>query len=112
MRRRRISEREREKIFERAHGRCHWCGHKIDAGRERWDLEHVIPLGLGGTEDPMDDNLQPIHRRCHIEKTKADVADVAKAKRQARRQKGIKRQPKSPFRGWQRFNGDPVWRNR
>lgn len=47
-RRRRISASERMQIWKREGGVCHICGQKIDATRERYDIEHVIPLELGG----------------------------------------------------------------
>jgi 5-methylcytosine-specific restriction endonuclease McrA len=84
MSRRRISATERAKIFERARGKCHICGHMIDAGRECWDLEHIIPLAMGG--DDHGDNLAPAHRNCHAIKTaEADAPALAKAKRLYRR---------------------------
>lgn len=99
-RRRSIPETEREAIFERAERCCHWCGQEIDAGREPWDVDHVIALELGGTEDKLDENLQPIHRKgCHAAKTRADVAAIAKSKRMQRRAKGIARTAKNKIPG-------------
>jgi 5-methylcytosine-specific restriction endonuclease McrA len=76
--RRPISSSKRLAIFEAAGGRCHICGLKI-RGKE-WDVEHVRPLGLLGADDMS--NLAPAHRVCHSPKTAADVASIAKAKRQ------------------------------
>ncbi|MEM6623880.1 MAG: HNH endonuclease [Pseudomonadota bacterium] len=115
--RRRISETEREKIFDRDDGVCHWCGQPIDAGREPWDVEHVIPLELGGTEDKLDPNLRPIHRKgCHTAKTAQDRVKIGKAKRLVRRAKGIRRQARSAFptnrdgRFKRKLNGEVVLR--
>lgn len=108
--RRRIGERERAEIFARAGGRCHWCGERIDAGREAWSVDHVLALEMGGDEAKGSDNLKPIHDRpCHAEKTgRQDVPAIRKAQRNARRSMGIKRQPrrKMPYR---KFNGEAVW---
>jgi 5-methylcytosine-specific restriction enzyme A len=79
MTRRSISRTERVRIFERAGGLCHICNGRIDGTRERWDVEHVVPLQLGG--DDHGDNLQPAHVGCHAGKTAQDVAQIAKAKR-------------------------------
>lgn len=73
-----------------AHGRrCYLSGAVIDPTRDRWELEHVIPLAGGGTDD--DDNLRPVLASAHIEKTKADLARIAKGKRVALKHKGAKR---------------------
>lgn len=94
MTRRRISPSERVAIFERAHGRCHLCGEKIGLA-ERWDVEHVVALELGGDEAKGSLNLQPAHVACHKPKTAEDVGRIAKAKRVAARHIGAKvsRQP-------------------
>lgn len=89
--RRRISAKECAEIFTRAEGRCHICGLKIDAGRERWEVEHVIPLQMGGDEERGSTNLQPAHVACHRDKTRQDVGHIAKSKRQRQRDSGIKR---------------------
>lgn len=99
MTRRRIPPSERVLIFQRAEGRCHICGEKIDAGRESYDIEHVIPLGLGGTEGKMDENLQPAHTSCHKGKTAEDKGQIAKSKRMRQRSMGITRQSASPLPG-------------
>lgn len=122
MTRRRISAKERLAIFTRAEGKCHICGHKIDAGLERWDVEHVIPLAMGGTEDKGDENLQPAHYTCHQFKTAQDSGQIAKAKRMDQRRMGIGRQSSNPLPGGRndrrkrkldgtvvdRFTGEPI----
>jgi 5-methylcytosine-specific restriction protein A len=104
MTRRRVSPAERVAIFNRAHGRCHICAEKIGLA-ERWDVEHVIPHAMGGTEAKMDENLQPAHALCHKPKTTEDVGAIAKAKRREARHIGAhaSRQPlpggrKSPWK--------------
>jgi 5-methylcytosine-specific restriction endonuclease McrA len=80
MSRRRLSPAERVAIFNRAYGFCHICKEHIGLA-ERWDVEHVVALALGGTEAKMDTNLQPAHARCHAPKTVEDFGRIAKAKR-------------------------------
>ena len=104
MTRRSISRTERVRIFEAAQGVCHICGQPIDGVRERWDVEHVIPLALGG--DDKGDNLQPAHASCHAAKTPDDVAKIAKAKRVAAKHQGARMKSKMPYR---RFDGTPVY---
>lgn len=97
--RRRIPAKERLAIFARADGRCHLCGEKIDGGRERWDVEHVVALELGGDEAKGSDNLQPAHAACHRAKTREDAGRIAKAKRQEQRSAGVARVPKRKIPG-------------
>ncbi len=90
-RRRHIGPRERLAIFEAAGGRCHLCGDKIDGTAQRWEVEHVVPLELGGDETKGSGNLQPAHVGCHRVKTTADAGRIAKAKRVEARHKGARR---------------------
>lgn len=80
MTRRRISTTERVAIFTAAGGLCHICGDRIGL-TDRWDVEHVIPLAMGGDEAKGSANLQPAHESCHKGKTPGDVTAIAKAKR-------------------------------
>lgn len=89
MTRRRISTRLRISIFTDAAGLCHICGRPIDGTRERWEVEHIIPLALGGADDA--GNMRPAHTRCHRSKTTEDVGRLAKAKRQEARHLGAKK---------------------
>lgn len=106
MRRRTISAKERLALFAAAGGVCHVCGGRITVG-EAWDVEHVIPLALGGDDDAA--NMRPAHRKhCHAGKTVQDVADIARAKRREARHIGARPKSRNPIRGWRRFNGTPV----
>lgn len=108
MPRRSLSPTARLRIFQEHRGVCDICGDLIDGVREPWDLDHRIPLALGG--DDTDDNLRPVHGRCHRgkgSKTSADVAQIAKAKRVQRKHLGAdKPKRKMPYR---RFNGEIVY---
>jgi len=70
---------------------CHICSGHIDKDQS-WDVEHVIPLAMGGDNEP--GNLRPAHSKCHAAKTKQDVANVAKAKRREIINAGAKPAPR------------------
>lgn len=106
--RRRLSQRDRVAMFYAANGMCCLCGGKISAG-QAWELHHVIELEMGGADDAS--NLAPAHDKCHRAHTSTySVPAIAKAKRREARHLGVKRQ--SSFRGWRRFNGEIVRRDR
>jgi 5-methylcytosine-specific restriction protein A len=92
-----MSPMRRLRIWEAHKGRCVLCRRKIDGVRERWIIEHVRALALGGTDT--DDNCGPAHASCGRDKTKADNASWSKAKRQkakhvgASRPKGFRKLP-------------------
>ena len=114
MTRRHLSPRERLRLFTAAGGVCHICGGKIDGTREAWDIEHVIPLAMGGADD--DTNMRPAHKVCHAPKTADDLGRLAKAKRQQLRHLGIKRAraviPGSRVSRWKRkLDGTTVLRD-
>jgi hypothetical protein len=87
--RRAMSPQRRLRIFEAAAGVCILCNVKIDGVKEKWIVEHLRPLGLGGADE--DGNCGPAHETCRREKDKADVASIAKAKRSKARHVGAKR---------------------
>lgn len=103
--RRRLSPTRRLKVFEDANGRCHICGQKIFG--KAWEVEHVIPIALGGADD--ESNMRPAHEDCHAGKTKADNARWSKAKRTRAKHVGAYRSahpmPGSKASGWRKpFN--------
>lgn len=91
--RRSLSPMRRLKVFEDAGGACHICGLKIRVG-EPWDVEHVIPLALGGED--MEANMRPAHKLCHNVKTIADASSWSKAKRMKASYLGIKKRSTFP----------------
>lgn len=110
--RKHIPTKARVELFQ-AHGeRCHICGHRIDGTRERWDVEHIIPLALGGDDAPS--NWAPAHVACHREKTKQDAADIGRARRVHARHIGAKAPSRHPLPGGKRsrwkikINGEVV----
>lgn len=60
------AQRIRERIRERDGYCCKSCGRAELKGQ----IDHVIPLDKGGTED--DSNLQLLCHSCHVDKTNQD----------------------------------------
>ena len=115
MTRKSISTRERLRLFNLHGGICHLCGGKIDGAREAWDINHEIPLELGGADD--DENRKPAHRKCHQDHTaKTDIPNIARAKRREAKHFGAKAPPRHIIPGskaspWKRkLNGQTVRR--
>lgn len=78
--RRKLTKKQRLDVFQAHSGRCHLCGEEINLAKGgRFEVEHVVAFGLGGADDPS--NWRPVHPACHVEKTRADVTRIAKAKR-------------------------------
>lgn len=86
-----LSPMRKLRLFEAAGGVCHLCEQKIYG---KWDVEHIIPLALGGADD--ETNMAPAHKACHAPKTAQDVADIARAKRRKARHIGIKKPSRFP----------------
>jgi 5-methylcytosine-specific restriction protein A len=78
--------RVRLRVFEKFKGICQITGRKIRAG-ELWDLDHEIALINGGEND--EDNLRPVLREAHKEKTAEDVKEKAKVDRIRKKHLGI-----------------------
>lgn len=95
--RRHISTTARVRLFAQHEGRCHLCGQKIDGVRERWEVEHVIALELGGSDTP--DNWAPAHVQCHKVKTRQDMADIGRARRVHAKHIGAKAPSRRPLPG-------------
>lgn len=94
-----MTPRLRLKVWEAHKGICAICGGKIDGVRERWVLEHLRALALGGADD--ESNMAPVHEGCALTKTfgiSGDIAKAAKAKRVKIKHLGIKKS-KNPLPG-------------
>jgi len=85
-RRQSLSGRRRLQAWERTGGICVVCGQHIDGVRERWIVEHIRALELGGADDL--ENMGPAHEACGREKTRDDHAHAAEAKRRKIRHLG------------------------
>lgn len=77
----------RDRIMEREGNKCHLCGCEIDG--KKWDLDHVVALINAG--ENRESNLKPAHRKCHIAKTAADLAEKAKVAAIRKKHLGITR---------------------
>lgn len=97
--RKKLSPRQRLRIWERDKGVCCLCDVKIDGVREKWIIEHKRALELGGED--VEENMGPAHQDCADEKTNGpngDHARAAKAKRVKRANLGLKKS-KNPLPG-------------
>ena len=68
----------RARVFERHGGRCHLTGQIIRAG-DRWELDHIKPLALGG--ENRETNLAPALYAPHRKKAAGETTAVRKADR-------------------------------
>lgn len=89
-----ITKAQRVECWDKSGGICHICRVVIDPRKQKWEAEHIIPLGLkGGKTWP---NLQPAHVDCHKVKTAKDKGDIAQAVRRRANDIGAKGPPKGP----------------
>jgi 5-methylcytosine-specific restriction endonuclease McrA len=86
---RKFTQRQKLDAFVAQQGRCVACGGKFMLSE--MELDHRVPLALGGPETAGNRELRCIP--CHRTKTRADIARIAKAKRQSRLT-----QPREPSR--------------
>jgi 5-methylcytosine-specific restriction protein A len=83
------------RVYEAAGGRCQCCGRKLGPS-DGWDIDHVIALENGGTDD--DTNLQLLCDWCHTSKTSDDHGQAASGKRMAARHHVPRRFKQSKWR--------------
>ena len=94
--RKNLSTTQRLTLFLAAQGHCQSCGWRLHPGT-RWEVDHIIPVALGGTESPH--NLQVLCKACHGAKTaRRDAPALSKAKRMRARHLGASR-PTKPMPG-------------
>ncbi|WFT83397.1 HNH endonuclease [Methylobacterium sp. CB376] len=114
MPRRSLSAHRRLQAWERTGGVCVICEAPIDGVRERWIVEHIRALELGGADDLA--NMGPAHEACGRTKTRDDHARTAQAKRQKIQHLGAA-EPSRPVPGSRgtrfkrKINGRVVMRN-
>lgn len=90
MKRKPLTRLQRVRIFDAANGRCCLCPLKIHAERgERWEAHHVVPLWLGGADDPS--NMAPAHKACHDRESASDNPERAKTDRMRANYLGIEK---------------------
>jgi 5-methylcytosine-specific restriction endonuclease McrA len=108
-RRRKLTRLQRVSIYDAAKGVCCLCQLPIQAERgQRWILEHLKPLWLGGADD--DTNVAPAHERCAIDKTTREAPVKAKGDRVRARHLGVKK-PRS-ITQWRKMDGTIVHASR
>ncbi|GEO16348.1 HNH endonuclease [Microvirga aerophila] len=78
--RRKLTPHRRLQAWEKTGGVCVLCDRTIDGARERWIVEHIRALELGGLDDL--ENMGPAHEACASVKTRDDHRRAARAKRQ------------------------------
>lgn len=95
--RKHISTKARLEFFRERRGMCALCGGRINGTREAWDIEHTIPLSLGGDDEPP--NWTVVHRKCHAAKTRHDARNLAEARHREARHIGAKAPSRHPLPG-------------
>lgn len=98
--RKRRTPQQREAICLAHKWKCGLCPSTIDPVREKWALDHIIPLAAGGADT--DDNLHPVHVKCHTEKTAEDLGRIAKIARVRSKHLGTKIKSGRPLPGTKR----------
>ncbi len=104
--RRSMTPARRKRIFLSHGGVCGFCHEEISAG-EPFEIDHEIPLALGGSDDD-GENCYPLHERCHRIKTfglkrpgrkrPSDFSAIAKVKRLRAKRLGLETQKRSRLR--------------
>lgn len=92
--RRKLTPCRRLQVWEKTGGVCVLCDRRIDGARERWMVEHIRALELGGEDDLS--NMGPAHEVCALAKTQNDHRCAARAKRQKIRHIGAE-EPRRPL---------------
>lgn len=92
-----LTQKRRVAFFLERGGRCEECGLKLLA--RRWEIDHIIALTNGGTNDPK--NLRLLCEPCHKAKTRTDKGTMAKGDGVMAQNVGAKR-PRRPMLGSRR----------
>lgn len=104
MKRKPLTRLQRTRIYDNASGICCLCQCHIHAeGGNKWIVEHLKPLWLGGADD--ETNMGPAHYDCAIEKTVNEAPVKAKSDRVRANHLGIRkpsRFPGSRDSGWRK----------
>jgi len=67
--RKRLSKKERKRVYEKTGGRCAYCGYRIQIGAMQ--VDHVKPLAHGGKDT--ESNMFPACRSCNHRKGASSV---------------------------------------
>lgn len=71
---------------------CWYCGKPLNMARDEIEIDHIVPLALGGAESAR--NRRGLHVECHRLKTAEDMRQIAKAKRVAAKHAGTWKEPR------------------
>lgn len=91
--RKKMTKARAAKIFLREQGQCYLCKRKLRVGVDSYQIEHPVPLALGGSD--ADEDLRVVCIPCHKPKTATDAA--SKAKRDRLVTAGLKTAKRSKF---------------
>lgn len=91
---RRMTSARRARIIAAHGGKCAYPGCDETQGLE---VDHIIPLALGGKD--RDEDMEPLCLHHHASKTKRDMGLIAKAKRRGLKFKGEFPPAKQKLRG-------------
>lgn len=73
--RKRLSEVSERKVYNKANGKCFYCGDKLEyedmldwggkvvTTRRHWEIDHFVPMSRGGTDNM--DNYAPACKSCN-----------------------------------------------
>lgn len=108
------SPEKTRRIFDKSHGKCHWCGKTLQqetAGHDFFHVDHVVPIRDGGGND--EDNLVAACAECNHGRARKDWSDnnptptqtrtdsnrVNQTEGNPREERGEKREEKRETRG-------------
>ena len=75
--RKKVKPREKDFLYESQNGKCVFCETVVPEDYSNSDVDHIIPLSLGGTCEM--DNLQILCIRCHRKKTGFESRRIKKS---------------------------------
>lgn len=78
-----FTPKQRQMVYDEFDGLC-GCGCDEPLAGEAWDIDHAVPLALGGKHDLS--NWIPRLKAHHKRKTASDIKSISKAKRIAKRE--------------------------
>jgi RNA-directed DNA polymerase len=66
-------------LFRRQKGKCSYCKKPFYiSDMQNWQIDHILPRAYGGPDSY--ENIQLLHRACHVRKTKQDLIKIRKPK--------------------------------
>jgi 5-methylcytosine-specific restriction endonuclease McrA len=78
----RLTEEEKDEVFDKTDGACYWCGEQLLRGRygklekNAWEPDHIVPQSKGGEDDVS--NLVPSCPGCNRSRQDTDAEDFDK----------------------------------